>query len=187
MVELRYPDPVLADEVVRLRPWTEADLPAAHAAVQDPLVERFTRVPPKQTLEDLRIFLASHESVRADGVELRLAIADVESDAFLGAIGLLRFDWANTRGEIGYWLAPEARGRGCTTRAVRLLSRWALTELGLGRLGLHTDPENKASQRVAVRCGYTREGILRSYDERLGDRCDRCDRVIFSLLPEDLA
>jgi RimJ/RimL family protein N-acetyltransferase len=66
---------------------------------------------------------------------------------------------------------------------VRLLSRWALREFGLVRLALHTHPENVASQRVAERAGFTREGTLRSLDTRGGMVRDI---VSFSLLPGDL-
>lgn len=87
------------------------------------------------------------------------------------------------RGSVGYWLLPEARGKGLATRAVRLISRWALRDLGLARLGLSTEPANDASQRVAERSGFKREGILRSFSEIDGRRID-C--IIFSLLPKDV-
>ena len=49
------------------------------------------------------------------------------------------------------------------TRALRLLSGWALDELELRRLELITDPDNVASQRVAEKVGFRREGVLRSH------------------------
>jgi RimJ/RimL family protein N-acetyltransferase len=183
MPELRFPDPELIDEVVRLRPWRETDVNPAHRATQDPLIPRFTSVPERQSEADVRRFFDGLEPARKEGERLTLAIADARTDEFLGAISLLRFDWSARRGEIGYWLAPWARGRGATTRAVRLLSRWALTELGLGRLALHTDTGNVASQRVAERSGFTREGVLRSFEMREGRRYDL---VVFSLLPDEL-
>ncbi len=148
-------------------------------ASRDPLVPRFTGVPENQTEEQLRAFIDSH----AGGEALSLVIADSESDEFLGAVGLMRFDWPKRRAEIGYWLAPAARGRGIATHAVRLLSRWALGDLGLMRLDLHTDTDNLASQRVAERCGFTREGLLHAHEEPNGLRHDV---VVFSLLPGDL-
>jgi RimJ/RimL family protein N-acetyltransferase len=45
------------------------------------------------------------------------------------------------------------------------------------------DARNLASQRVAEHCGFQREGILRSYEDRLGDRIDY---VMFSVLPGEL-
>jgi [ribosomal protein S5]-alanine N-acetyltransferase len=87
------------------------------------------------------------------------------------------------RATIGYWLLPEARGKGLATRAVRLASRWALRDLPLARLGLLTEPSNDHSQRVAERSGFHREGVLRSYVEIDGRRADY---VSFSLISEDL-
>jgi [ribosomal protein S5]-alanine N-acetyltransferase len=87
------------------------------------------------------------------------------------------------RATIGYWLLPEARGKGLANRAVRLVSRWALRELALARLGLLTEPSNELSQRVAERSGFQREGVLRSYVEIDGRRVDYTS---FSLLSDDL-
>lgn len=61
-------------------------------------------------------------------------------------------------GEIGYWVAPEARGRGLAARAVGLLADWAFATLGLRRLELVTYEGNAPSRRVAERCGFVLEG-----------------------------
>jgi RimJ/RimL family protein N-acetyltransferase len=79
----------------------------------------------------------------------------------------------------------DGRGKGRATRAVRLIASWALPEMRLGRLQLHTDPENVASQRVAERAGFTREGVLRGYNGRRHGT--RADAVVYSLVPQDLA
>jgi len=88
------------------------------------------------------------------------------------------------RATIGYWLLAEARGQGFATRAVRLTAEWALRELPLARLGLFAEPCNEASQRVAKRAGFQREGVLRSWSEIDGRRVDY---VSYSLLPSDLS
>ena len=49
------------------------------------------------------------------------------------------------------------------TRAVRLLTDWGFGELGLERIELWIDVANPASEAVAERVGYRREGVLRSY------------------------
>ena len=84
--------------------------------------------------------------------------------------------------EAGYWLRREARGQGAATTAVRLVSGWAFTKLGIRRLNLLTAPENAASQRVAERAGFTREGLLRAWLPTSGGR--RVS-VMYSLLPGD--
>ena len=64
-----------------------------------------------------------------------------------------------------------------------VVARHAVEELQVVRVQLTTDPLNVASQRVAEKAGFRREGILRSLHEIKGVRRDA---VMFSLLPEDL-
>lgn len=183
MTGLAFPDPQLRDGAVRLRPWTARDVDGAHRATQDPLIARFTRVRPNQTRDDVRRFYGGQEAAREAGEALELAIADAVGDELVGTIALLRFEWAERRCEIGYWVAPWARGRGVATRAVGLLAPWALRTLDIARLGLTADVDNVASQRIAERCGFVREGVLRSYEQHHGRSRDL---VIYSLLPSDL-
>jgi RimJ/RimL family protein N-acetyltransferase len=68
------------------------------------------------------------------------------------------------------------------TQALRLLSDWAFRELGALRLQLLISVENAASQRVAERCGYVQEGLLRSVYTKPGIREDT---QIWSRLPTD--
>ena len=182
MPALRLPDPPLSDGGIVLRAWSVADVPALTVACQDAEIPRWTVVPSPYTEHDARDFIAGCAEDREAGRELALAIVDRE-DTLLGAIGIGRFDWDDGRAEVGYWIAREARRRAVGARATRLLARWALTELGLERLELLANPENEASQRLAERAGFTREGVLRRYRRRRGRREDL---VMFSLLAEDL-
>ena len=102
----------------------------------------------------------------------------------LGSIGV-RFSETGDVGEIGYWLRADARRGGHATRALVLVSRWALARDGVARLQLRADVENRASRRVAEKAGYTLEGVLRSahWNPRLGRRQDH---AMYSLLPSDV-
>jgi RimJ/RimL family protein N-acetyltransferase len=164
----------LEDDAIVLRQFTEDDVPAIVAACQDPEIPRWTRVPAPYTEADARHFLA-------DPPDTAFAVVDRSSGELLGAIGARPED--DGRVEIGYWVAREARGRGVATRAVRIVSRWAVEELGARRVQLYTDPANDASQRVAEKAGFQREGTLRSWTEIKGTRRDA---VMYSLLPDDL-
>jgi RimJ/RimL family protein N-acetyltransferase len=145
-------------------------VPAITAGCQDPAIARFTMVPTPYATEHARGFVADAAGRRERGETIDLAIAARDApDRLLGVVGLLRFEDERRRAEIGYWLAAEARGRGLTTRAVTLLSRWALRPpLDLRRLELIPDVENVASCRVAERAGFTREGVLREWVEAKG-------------------
>jgi RimJ/RimL family protein N-acetyltransferase len=69
-------------------------------------------------------------------------------------------------------------------RAARLICRHAFDDLRLERLQVTADPDNVASQRVAEKLGFRREGVLRSHMLHPDGR--RRDSVMFSLLPGEL-
>lgn len=166
-----------------LGPFRDDDADAVVAACRDPLVQRFTRVPIPYGLLDAHAFIDGAPVRRARGESLELAVRDRDG-RLLGAIGFIvdRFDPGQA--EVGYWVAPAARGRGIATRALRLLSAWALREAGLVRLSLTASLENPASLRVAERAGFRREGIMRDAWPR-GPR-GREDLALYGLLAADL-
>lgn len=183
MSPLAFPDPPLTAGGIVLRPWREDDLEPAFAATQDPLIPQFTHVPPGQTLAQLRVFVHGLDTARAAGEELAFVVADADSDELLGTASLLRIGWDAGRAEIGYWLAPWARGRGAATLATQLISQWALQALPLRRIELRIDARNDGSLAVAERAGFVREGTLRAYEEVNGTVRDM---VSWSLLASDL-
>ena len=183
MVELPFPSPPLADDVVLLRPWRETDVPAQLEAFHDPVFQQFSDWAPLREAEARRQ-LVEQEAARRRGVQVQLAIVEPHGHGvMLGGASLNDVDQDQRRAAVGYWLAPEARGRGAATHAVRLFARWAFADLQLARLELTCGPDNQASQRVAERCGFTREGLLRSHMRFKGGRRDT---VVFGLLPGEL-
>jgi RimJ/RimL family protein N-acetyltransferase len=182
MPEIPHPDRPLEDGTVALRPWRQGDLAALVEACQDPEIPRWTAVPSPYGEHDAREYLARAEIDRRSGRELGLAVVSCEEGALLGSCGLARFDWQDRKVEVGYWVAAAARRRGVGARATGLLSRWALDGLGMERVELLANPHNEASQRLAERAGFTREGTLRRYRRRKGEREDL---IMFSLLVGD--
>jgi RimJ/RimL family protein N-acetyltransferase len=171
-------DVVTSDGTIGLRPWRETDADAVYEACQDPEIQYWIPfIPRPYTREDALAFVRG--DVDAIGQH---QFAVVEGDRVVGSIGL-NVNRQRT-GHIGYWCAADARGRGVTSRALRLLSRYGFETLGLQRLELMTDPDNIASQRVAEKVGFRREGVLRSHLLHPDGR--RRDSVMFSLLPGEL-
>ena len=70
----------------------------------------------------------------------------------------MQIDRERGAGEIGYWVAREARGRGVATRAVRLVAGWATSELGLTTLEIVVHEDNAASNAVARAAGFVETG-----------------------------
>jgi RimJ/RimL family protein N-acetyltransferase len=183
VAEIEYPRIALQDEVVALRAPRQSDVPAVTAACQDPLIARFTLVPSPYSEDDAREWLLSAERDRREGSGLHFAATAPGTGELRGAVGISEINWRHRVGQVGYWVAPEARGRGVATRSLRLLARWALSDLGLARVEVRVDVENEVSQSVAEAAGFVREGVLRSRAESKGRRWDE---VMFSLLPADL-
>lgn len=168
------------DEIV-LRPWRADDLDALVAELQDPEIPRWTRIPEPYTRDDGRKFLERTAAGWADGISANFAIVDARTAQLVGSIGAVFHEQGAAT--IGYWVAESARGRGIASDALRLISRWVIETFPVERVELVAAPDNEASQRVAEKAGFTREGLLRRYVEIKGKRRD-C--VMFSLLPEDL-
>jgi RimJ/RimL family protein N-acetyltransferase len=184
MAELCFPGPPLAGDVVLLRPWCEADVPGMVLAFSDPVMQRFSWRSTPYTETDARDSFAEQEEARLRGEGLDFALVEPhDQDVVLGAVSLQEVRLDQGCAAVGYWLVPGARGRGAAAQAVRLLARWAFAELGLARLELTCGPDNAASQHVAERCGFSREGLLRSHVPFKGARRDS---VIYSLLPGEL-
>ena len=130
----------------------------------------------------VRTGLQRHDTLQAGTAAPFAIVSAADRDQLLGSISLMRFSWQHARAEVGYWLARDARGQGHVTRAVNLITAWGFRSLGLERIDLLAATGNPASQRVAERCGFTREAVLRSY---LPGKEGRQDMVAFGLLASD--
>lgn len=184
MSELRWPRRALTDGTVVLRRWREEDLPQLVEICQDPEIQRRTRVPSPYTEQDARAWLDGHDEEVRRGAGLSLCVADAgDPERVLASIGVVGGDPDDRVAEVGYWVAPEARGRGVATAAVRLLARWLFEELDRARIELVVATDNVASQAVARKAGFTREGVKRSAIEVKGVRYDA---TLWSLLPGEL-
>ncbi|CAB4690358.1 MAG: GNAT family N-acetyltransferase [Actinobacteria bacterium] len=91
-------------------------------------------------------------------------------EKLIGQITLGGIIFGAMRGaHIGYWIDQRFSGRGYTTRAVKLLSKFAFEYLKLHRIEINLRPENEASKRVAIKAGYVLEGARNKYLHIAGD------------------
>jgi RimJ/RimL family protein N-acetyltransferase len=182
MSDLRPPEPPLADDAIVLRPLSGEYVPQFAELLEVDDVRANTRVPSNPPPGYETTWLSIHEAGWAEGNRAAFAIHDLDSEEFLGFAGFVQLHADDAEGEIGYVLAPAGRGRGAATRAVRLLVGWGFDELRLERIELVIADGNAASERVAERTGFVREGVLRSKHFKEGLRQDT---GIWSRLPSD--
>ncbi|MGW2718254.1 GNAT family N-acetyltransferase [Streptomyces sp. NPDC001492] len=158
-----FPD--LYGHGIHLRLWnvdSDADVEAWLRGLTDPEFRRWN-TPLKQVddLADARESLRAKALGWADGSTASYCVTDAVSGAVLGHIGVNMIDLVTSVARVGYWVLPEARGKGVATRALAVASHWALTELGVHRLELGHALGHEASCRIAERCGFRYEGTLR--------------------------
>jgi len=172
------PDPPLRAQGITLRLFQREDGASIVAACQDPAIPRFTFMKEGLNLPEAEQWIERANDGWATGF-VRFAIVDV-TDRLLGQVGFAANDHYGSA-EAFYWLSADARGHGVATRALTLVADWAF-DRGIERLFLLVHPENDSSHRVAQRCGFSREGVLRAFERFKGQRPDL---VSWSLLPGD--
>jgi RimJ/RimL family protein N-acetyltransferase len=124
------------------------------------------------TRADAEWFLRDHvpaEWARGHGASFAIADAD---DAYVGAVDLRLTDPDGTEAEIGFLMAPWARGHGYATAAVRTVCAWGFDALGVERIVWMAYLGNDASRRVAEKAGFTIEGVGRAVCVQRGQRLD---------------
>ena len=165
--------PRLSDGRVVVRALEEKDVESYLAAFAEgePLLNLlgFEDVPDRERVE------RSFASNWVEPPELQaweFAVADAETDAFLGTLMFHSLHWRHKRGEIGAWVAGHARGRGVGKAAFLLLLDWAFDDLGLERIEITALPENETVPHIAEAFGFTYEGTMRKRNFERGRRVD---------------
>lgn len=180
--------PRIAGEKVVLRRERPSDRARLIEGANDPETQRWLyRMPSPYDDAEADRFFAAREEGMATGDAIHWVMADAATDELCGVVSIHHI--RRPCGDLGYWTHPDARGRGLTTEAVRLMARHAFIDpedggLGLERLALFADVANPASCAVAEKAGFTRIGT-----ERLGTETragGRSDSAAYDLVRDDL-
>ena len=158
-VQIPHPSPEVRGDGVLLSPWNEDDLPAVLEIADDEASRRWSEsLRHVHSVDDARAWLTSRTSPE----RLDWAVRDPSTRSVVGRIGLMRFHDGPATAVLGYGVHPAHRRRGVAVAAVTTVVRYAIQELGLHRIVLVHAAGNVASCAVAVRSGFTFEGIERS-------------------------
>jgi RimJ/RimL family protein N-acetyltransferase len=137
-----------------------SDVDDIFAACQDADTQRFTTIPVPYLREHAEEFVARSAQLWDEGTEATWAIR--VDGSLAGMMGLHRPGEGSA--ELGYWLAPHARGAGLTVEAATAVIDWAFATdgWGLARVEWRASTANPASAHVARALGFRFEGTLRS-------------------------
>jgi RimJ/RimL family protein N-acetyltransferase len=145
---------VLESPRLRLEVPRTADIGAIYDACQDDELQRFTTVPVPYTFQDAQFFVSQVvERGWLTGREYTWGLREPSSSLLVGMISIrLMYH------DIGFWAAPEVRGRGLMTEAVRLVADWAFDEAGFADILWEGYVGNLGSAAVARKAGFTFTG-----------------------------
>jgi ribosomal-protein-alanine N-acetyltransferase len=175
--------PTLSDDRVRVRGLRESDVGAYIGAFrQDGELLDLLGYEADPEPEAVGRWFATEWVEPPELRQWEFAIADRETDAFLGTIMIHSCDWRHRRAEIGGWTVPGSRDRGVGSAAFQLVLDWAFDELELERIEITALPQNVSIPHLAEKFGFTYEGTLR---KRNLERGRRVDLLLWSLLREE--
>lgn len=151
--------PRLETERLVLRPWQASDIAANTAMLSDAGTARFITVARKPVMTELdgwrnAAIMAGHWALYGYGM---FAVEEKASARYVGRVGPWNPpEWPGF--EIGWGIAPDARGRGYAVEAASAAIDWVFANFTIDRIVHCIDPENLASQGVAKRLGAVIEG-----------------------------
>lgn len=140
----------------------------------------FTDSAPKAKTYEFQKMWMEAQSGRSDIVSF--AIADIETDKFIGTCQLRGIDMRNYVATLSIIIAGNNSGKGYGTDAVNQLLRFGFLELNLNRIQLEVYEDNKAAIALYEKCGFKKEGIKSSQIYRQGKYCTQ---IVYSILRKE--
>jgi len=178
-----FPQVTLETPRLVLRAFEPGDLPDVAAVGADELTQRWLQLPRPYTEEDARAWcLGVVPAMRASGMGVHWALVERAAGRVCGGMGLNRTDWGALVTEVSYWVGPWARAGATHRRRSARLPTGCSGTRGFERLELRAATGNLASQRVAEKASFTREGVLRNAGYL---HAGRVDLVVYSLVRGD--
>ena len=177
-----------------LRPLSEADIDAIYQSCQDPLIPKFTTIPPNYTQELAEGFVRTktpqlfeeHKAIHWVFTVNKIVSPDahlVNGETFIGPFSIHAIEEDNHIGEVGYWLNKDVRGHGLASIATRMITEYAFETIGFRRLSAIVDNDNEASKKTLLKAGYHHEGLMMNRATRSDGNQINMD--LFAATPEN--
>ena len=153
---------------VTLRPQRVSDAKRFFEILGNHKFPYFTTI--VNSLDDEIAFLKKNAQKRKTNFEYNYTI--LVDKKFVGGCGIKINQHRPHIGEIGYVIDEAYWGQGIATKAVKLLEKIGFKELNLSRIEIVMDKRHKASEKVAIKAGYQKEGVMRKAFKDKNKRVD---------------
>lgn len=114
-----------------------------------------------RTLEDTAVFLSENVQKAIDRTYFPYIVVDNASKTFVGYIDLKRISWNIPKAELGCFFDEDHVGKGIATRALQMATDYFFSGFGIKKLFLRTHPDNTSARKLAEKCGFEIEGLIR--------------------------
>lgn len=94
--------------------------------------------------------------------EFCFGIWENKNALLVGFVRIYNIDWEVPAADTTFFIDREFEGKGIMTEVVQMMMRYAFDQLQIEKIRLRTATDNYATQRLARKCGFRREGDLRS-------------------------
>jgi [ribosomal protein S5]-alanine N-acetyltransferase len=111
------------------------------------------------TVEEEMVWLHANRKKRRNNQEWNYAI--LYRGKLVGGIGIRVDQFRKYMGEIGYFIDEPYWNKNIASTAVAMVERIGFGKLGLKRIEIRMMPQNTGSEKVAVKNGYVKEGLLK--------------------------
>lgn len=144
MIELRYPE--IEDAEAFYNILKEFDFPYYHAAIP-------------ASVKAEQEWIERRKSKRDSGLEFNYAIV-YEGKVIGGCEIRINKEYPHIA-ELGYFIDILFWNKGIASQCVKSLEEIAFNQLGIKRIEIRMDPRNARSEKVAIKNGYKKEGVLK--------------------------
>lgn len=114
-----------------------------------------------KTLDDTKAFLQESMQKIADRMYFPYVIVDDNTRCFIGFIDLKNVDWNVPKSEVGCYMDSNFAGKGIASKALQMFVDHSFETYNFRKLFLRTHPTNTYAIKLAEKCGFEKEGLLR--------------------------
>jgi ribosomal-protein-alanine N-acetyltransferase len=158
------PFPVVRTKNLTLRQLREADKHEMHAMRSDPQLMHFIPRPKTKDADDAALLIRTMNENIAKKELINWAITITGEDKLIGMVGFFRMKLEHYRGEIGYMLHSDYHGKGVMQEAVMGALKYGFEEMKLHSAEAVIAPENIASQKLIMKCGFVQEAHFKEHE-----------------------
>lgn len=151
-----------------IRKVVQDDINNIYAGLSHPDVIRYYGVS-FMTLEATQEQMDWYADLEKNGTGQWFVILQKDSGVFLGAGGYNDVCKVNRKAEIGFWLLPDAWGKGYMGEAMPKIFEYGFTELNLHRIEGYVDSENEKCKKAVAKVGFLYEGTMVDSEVKNGE------------------